>query len=344
MINFFKEHKDRWLASLIVLILLIVCFANADSGEIREAAITDSKHYKPTAEWMRDIADDTYLSSISIPGTHDSAARYVFPEYSLRTQKMTIADQLTSGYRYLDIRLAIENTREGKRLGFVHNLGKCRKSKIIFSKQIYLDEVLDQIYAFLKAHPSETVLFCVKDENSNDKADEFERLLFNEIDKKPSDWYLDDTIPKLSSVRSRIVLLRRFSNPLAKSAGLDFSWEDQGSSQVVDLPYVNYPIGDNATLWVQDRYRYTVAEKEDAFTDMLENVQPDDSTFTLNFLSTTNGSGISHPASYASLLNEKLMGIDLHPNTSYGIIVVDFGTRQLAQHIYMTNYKTANQQ
>lgn len=343
MIKFFREHTDRWIASLIVLALLIVCFANADGGEIREAVVTDSRHYKSTAEWMRDIADDTYISSISIPGTHDSAAKYVFPGFALKTQSMSIADQLTKGYRYLDIRLSVENTKQGKRLGFVHNMGKCRESRMIFSKQIYLDEVLDQIYAFLKAHPSETVLFCVKDENDKDNAEEFEQLLFDEIDKNRSEWYLNDSIPKLSQVRGKIVLLSRFKNPRMRSTGLDFKWDDQGNTDSVDLPYVNYSVGHDGNLWVQDRYRYTVAQKEDAFIDMLENVQPDDSTFALNFLSTTNGSGLPHPSSYASTLNNVLLNQDLHSNTSYGIIVVDFGTKEIAQHVYMTNFSKESQ-
>lgn len=339
MLKFFTEHKERWISSLVILVILFLCFANADSGEIRETAVTDSRHYKPTAEWMRDIADDTYISSISIPGTHDSAAEYVFPGYSLKTQGMPIADQLTSGYRYLDIRLEIEQTKDGNRLGFVHNFSKCKENNFLFSKQIYLDEVLDQIYAFLKAHPSETVLFCVKDENSEDDARVFEQLLYDAIDKNRSAWYLGDNIPKLSQVRGRIVLLSRFANPLNRTdTGLDFSWDDQGNTESVDLPYTMYPLGDDAHLWVQDRYRYTVAQKEDAVKDMLENVQADDSTFTLNFLSTTNGSGLPHPSSYAEVLNDILMNMDLHYNTSYGTIVVDFGTKQIAQHIYMTNY------
>lgn len=343
MKNFFKEHKVRWISALVVLAILIVCFANADSGEIRESAVKDSKHYRSTTEWMNDIPDDTYLSSITIPGTHDSAAQYIFPGYSLKTQGMSVADQLTSGFRYIDVRLAVEKTKQGNRLGFVHGVGKCRESRFLFSDQIYLEEVVDQVYAFLKAHPSETVLFCVRDENSDD-AREFEQLLFNVINEKRSSWYLSNADPRLSQVRGRIVLLRRFRDALGYGSlgGLDFEWKDQGSTQSLDLPYEMYSVGDDSKLWVQDRYRYTVAQKEDAFRDMLENVQADDDTFTVNFLSTTNGGGLSHPSSYAQVLNGILLDMDLHSNTSYGIIVTDFGTRQIAQHIYMTNFPQAD--
>ena len=170
MIKFFREHTDRWIASLIVLALLIVCFANADGGEIREAVVTDSRHYKSTAEWMRDIEDDTYISSISIPGTHDSAAEYIFPGHFLKTQGMSIADQLTNGFRYLDIRLAVESDKNGDYLGFVHNFGKCRARSNVFSEQIRLDGVLDQIYAFLKAQETgkPVELYCAIGDNTID--------------------------------------------------------------------------------------------------------------------------------------------------------------------------------
>ena len=341
MHKFFRENGTKLISALVIFIMLLVCFANADNGEIDESVITDSKRYKSTTEWMQDIDGDTRISSISIPGTHDSAAEYIFPGFFLKTQGMPVADQLTNGFRYLDIRLAVESGKDGDYLGFVHNFGKCRLSSAPWSDQIRLDGVLDQIYAFLKAHPSETVLFCVKDEDEDDDARVFEQLLFKSINQNRDKWYLNENIPKLSKVRGRIVLLRRFSDAMHYGdAGLDFSWNDQGSTQSVDLPYSNFPVNDTDRLWVQDRYKYTVGQKKDAFLDMLQNVAPDDHTFALNFLSTAGSGAAGHPSSYAQVLNDVLQSTDLKPNTSYGTIVVDFGTRQLAQHIYMSNFES----
>ena len=339
MQKFFRENGAKLIAALFIFRMLLVCFANADNGEIEEA-VTDSKRYKSTTEWMQEINDDTPISSISIPGTHDSAAEYIFPGHFLKTQGMSIADQLTNGFRYLDIRLAVESDKNGDYLGFVHNFGKCRARSNVFSEQIRLDGVLDQIYAFLKAHPSETVLFCVKDEGKNDNAKEFEELLFKSINQNKSSWYLYDTIPKLSRVRGKIVLLRRFSDAMNYgNTGLSFNWNDQGQKTSVDLPYVMYSLNDSDKLWVQDRYKYNVGQKRDAFLDMLRNVQADDHTFTLNFLSTAGDGTFGHPKGYAEVLNGILMTTDLAPQTSYGTIVVDFGTREIAQHIYMSNFQ-----
>ncbi|MQN00802.1 MAG: hypothetical protein DUD27_05485 [Lachnospiraceae bacterium] len=338
MQRFFRENRDRLISALVVFVMLIVCFANSGSGQI-EDAVTDSKQYKPTTEWMQEIDDDTPISSISIPGTHDSAAEHIFPGYFLQTQSMSIADQLTNGFRYLDIRLEVESGKNGDFLGFVHNFGKCRRSGSIFSKQLRFEEIVDQIYAFLKAHPSETVLFAVKDENKSDNAREFESLLFKEINQHRDNWYIYDSIPKLSKVRGRIVLIRRFSDALDYgSAGLNFNWNDQGSKISVDLPYVMYSLNGMDKLWVQDRYRFNVGQKRDAFLDMLRNVAADDHTFALNYLSTAGDGAAGHPQGYADILNNILLSTRLASQTSYGTIVVDFGTRRIAQHIYMSNF------
>lgn len=338
MQRFLSENRTRLISAVVIFIMLLVCFANADNGEIEEV-VTDSKRYKSTTEWMQEIDDDTSIASISIPGTHDSAAQYIFPGYALKTQGMSIADQLTNGFRYLDIRLEVESDKNGDYLGFVHSFGKCRKSGNIFSSQIRLDDVLDQIYAFLKAHPSETVLFCVKDENSDDDSREFEELLFKSIDQNKYSWYIYNSIPKLSAVRGKIVLLRRFDDSLNYgNVGLNFTWKDQGSKETVDLPYDVSSLNSTDKLWVQDRYRYTVGQKKDVFLDMLRNVAPDDNTFTLNFLSTAGDGSFGHPKGYAEILNDILLTTDLATQTSYGTIVVDFGTRQIAQHIYMSNF------
>lgn len=338
MQRFFQENRTRLISALVIFVMLIVCFANAGSGQI-EDSVADSRRYRSTTEWMQEIPDDTPISAISIPGTHDSASEYVFPGYFLKTQEMSIADQLTNGFRYLDIRLQIESDKNGEYLGFVHSFGKCRTKGSIFSGQMRLDGILEQIYAFLKAHPSETVLFCVKSENSEDDAKEFEQLLFESINKNRDSWYLYDDIPRLSMVRGKVVLLSRFSDVLHYgSIGLDFRWADQGSKESMNLPYAVYPLNDTDRLWVQDRYRYNVGQKRDAFLDMLRNVAADDHTFALNFLSTAGDGAAGHPEGYAEVLNGILLTTGMQPNTGYGTIVVDFGTRQIAQHIYMSNF------
>lgn len=114
-----------------------------------------------SSNWMEKISDETKLSVMSIPGTHDSATQYVSLSPIFQCQDTDIKTQLENGYRYLDIRLVLKNDN------FVlkHNFAKCKKERSIFSTPLTLDDVLEDIYTFLDKHPSETVIFCAKKEN-----------------------------------------------------------------------------------------------------------------------------------------------------------------------------------
>ena len=113
-------------------------------------------------------------------------------------------------------------------------------------------------------------------------------------------------------------------------------WTEHDNKVPADIPYELF-VYDDYRVWVQDRYKYSVEDKYEAVVDGLENCEADENTLFLNFIS-TNGDGlIGHPLGYAKNLNELLMDYDLKDNTSYGIIIVDFGDSNLARHIYYTN-------
>lgn len=143
-----------------------------------------------SSNWTERIGDETKLSAMSIPGTHDSAAQYVSLSPIFQCQDTAIKTQLENGYRYLDMRLVLDQDQ------FIlkHNFAKCRKDKSIFSTPLTLDDVLKDICAFLDKHPSETILFCVKKENSKDNLDVLKQLLTNKIHSNSSYWYLENRI------------------------------------------------------------------------------------------------------------------------------------------------------
>lgn len=57
------------------------------------------------SSWMRDIPDDARVTTLNIPGTHDSCATGG-PLGFGKTQNLDLTDQLNAGIRFLDIRLA----------------------------------------------------------------------------------------------------------------------------------------------------------------------------------------------------------------------------------------------
>ena len=141
----------------------------------------------------------------------------------------------------------------------------------------------------------------------------------------------------LSDARGRIVLATRFSDAAATDMmGLNMQWAEQDNNTPIDIPYELY-VYNNYRAWIQDRYKYNVEDKYEAIVDGLENCEADENTLFLNFVSTSGDGKIGHPRGYANTLNELLMEYQLKDDTSYGIIIVDFGNKDLARHIYYTN-------
>lgn len=71
-----------------------------------------------------------------------------------------------------------------------------------------------------------------------------------------------------------------------------------------------------------------------AIVDDLENCQAADDTFSINFTSTSGSGKVGHPKKYATTINDYLLSYDWQAGTSYGIVVVDFATKDL-QNAFM---------
>lgn len=293
-----------------------------------------------SADWMAGVNGDVMLSAISIPGTHDTCTQYVSMGYIFQCQNTSVAQQLLDGYRYFDLRLVVDEKDDKPALVIKHNFATCRKGKSPFADKLYLEDVLSDVSAFLEKHPGETVILCMKAENGDDPVADVQKLLYQQIDKNESQWYLQNAIPTLDEVRGKMVLATRFADamgvgPLRK--GLNFDWRDQGDSTVVDEPAAISMINEGQKLWVQDRYNYDTTDKIDAVVETMENCQAADDAFSLNFTSTSGSGKVGHPKKYATSINKFLTEYDWQDDTCYGIIVVDFATEKLAKCIYETN-------
>jgi 1-phosphatidylinositol phosphodiesterase len=103
---------------------------------------------------MRNIPDNTRVTTLSIPGTHDSCS-IDGPLGFAKTQNLDLAHQLNAGIRFLDIRLAHYQDN----LFAHHNAVHMEKS--------YAD-ILDICSSFLGEHPAEAILMSVKEEERFD--------------------------------------------------------------------------------------------------------------------------------------------------------------------------------
>jgi len=229
-------------------------------------------------------------------------------------QDTDIKTQLENGYRYLDIRLVLKNDN----LILKHNFAKCKKERSIFSTPLTLDDVLEDIYTFLDKHPSETVIFCVKKENSKDDLNKVKSILNSKINT--DSWYIENRIPTLNEVRGKIVLATHFKNEY----GLYLNWEEQGDRTIFDVPHKKKEINVSESFFVQDRFNYGVEDKIQAIEYCLENSMSNDSTFYLNFTSTSGKGKIGYPKKYARKINTYLKGYDWQKKNQSILIRFDF--------------------
>lgn len=332
----------RIVTGLMALTLLVSLIPGR--GVVAADKVTQEDLEVDATSWMSAVSGEVKLSSISIPGTHDSAAQYAFPGYFMECQDTSIEEQLENGYRYFDLRVALaqDGKEEKPYLKLVHNFADCREESSLFSDAIKLADVIDTMYAFLENHPTETVIFTVKAEDEDDDVASIQNLLYEAIDENPNQWYTVNEIPTLDEVRGKIVLASRLEDAIGVSdtrSGLNFQWEDQGDKEIVDVPYVNSMINDSEQLWVQDRYNYNTESKWEAVVDDMENCQANDDTFSINFTSTSGSGWLSHPKGYAKYINSQLLDYDMIQGVCYGIIAVDNGTQEIAEHIYETNFQ-----
>lgn len=318
------------LAGLLALLLLA-----ALTLTLLPLTETVEKTVLPGAtDWMAALPEDRPLSALVIPGTHDSATRYVQLAWVTKCQALGIREQLETGFRYLDIRLGLAGDGEG--LELVHGFTRCKTGPMPWSGTLTLDKVLEDCCAFLQAHPTETVLFAAKYEHGDAPVAELQRRLDAYIQKNPERWLLTETMPTLGQARGKLVLLRRWEDEagLGRQAGLPLLWPDQKGHD--DLTR-NTAMSDQGAyrLWVQDRFEYEAADKWAAFLAGLAPAQAKEGDLCLSFLSTKGAAAYGHPWKYAQTLNPRLTALE--PEALNGWVVVDFGTARLAAQVYGAN-------
>ena len=334
ILSFFKNVLLLLVLVIVLAILslvLVPCFENV-SEEIVEGSST----------WMASVDGSKLLSDLYLPGTHDSATKYVDLAFFARCQALSIKQQLEVGVRYLDIRLGFDSQGDKDTLAFYHGFCQCRNGAFPWSKPLDLDDVLSECYEFLSNNKTETIIFAVKQERGLDN-EQFQTMLLSKIVQSVEYWYLSETMPTLDECRGKLVLVRRFDKipaNLKTPMGIPFLWTDQGDFEQTPLAFNIEPQAD-FRLIVQDRYKYDVKDKWHAFEKTLYMTNSDESNFStnvhLNFLSTNGSLAYGHPYYYASRLNKKFLESELS-EIAPSWIIVDFGTAKLAQHIFQYNY------
>lgn len=205
--------------------------------------------------WMGKLKNETPLSALSIPGTHNSPTHHTALP-SVRCQAVSVKEQLNNGVRFLDIRVQPESPDNLAKDGLilVHSA-----FPVSLTGNKYFRDIISTVFSFLDANPSETVIVSLKREGIGKATDQhLSKVLHQHYATDPNRWFTDNRIPTLGEARNKVVLIRRFA--------IDDSLRDENGGRGWAIDAESWPdncadgICSSGEIRVQDFYE--VAESE----------------------------------------------------------------------------------
>ncbi|KAG8826189.1 hypothetical protein FRB91_007804 [Serendipita sp. 411] len=199
----------------------------------------------PLASWMQSLPDDTSLTSLSIPGTHDSLTWNVtgIAASFTKTQDIPLFKQLDTGVRFIDLRV-----------GEVNGMVNLFHGSVLLDETAQLGDIFWGLYRWLDAHSTETVVVSIKVDNGTTTAS-LEQTIYDLVTGQDvaDYWVQSAALPTLGAARHKAILLRRFAFDQLQNItpiGIDASsgWSDNnGAFSIV--------YGANSeTLYIEDFY------------------------------------------------------------------------------------------
>lgn len=287
-----------------------------------EVSVANNVTIAAANNWMTSLPDNSSLSALSIPGTHDSGARFEPVAGTAKCQNLTIAEQLEAGVRFLDIRCRhIDNS-------FAIHHGSVYQN-------LNFNDVLAAVTNFLKNHPKEVVVMSVKQEyDAANTTRSFEETFNTYVQQYSSYWSLGATVPTLGQVRGKIVLLRRFA-ATGLPKGIDAtSWADNTTFTINNS---------NASLKVQDQYNVPDnAVKWNNITSLLNEAKAQNpNVLYINFTSGYRSLifGIPSITTVSNSINPSVTTyFTNNTHGRFGIIPMDFVAADRASLILNTNF------
>jgi len=232
------------------------------------------------SEWMKYIDGNLKLNQINIPGTHDSGTYGItlkVNEALARTQNKSIYQQLESGVRYLDLRLAWND----KDVNIVHGKGLfTANGKNDKGKDLFLKEVLDECTKFLtdpnNNHSSEVIIAHLKLEDDDDNYSHIKSKV-KETFNDENLYYTKNEIPRLNEVKGRIVIATREDyneyddeGNVTKEYGIHIPIHSKAKDVNYDKRYISIN-GTTYDLRVQDGYELELEQKFYAIEHLVNN-------------------------------------------------------------------------
>lgn len=252
--------------------------------------------------WMKDIPDETKLSEMTIPGTHDSLS--LFGICCARTQTWTLVEQMKAGLRYFDIRLRrINDTLRGYH-GFVDQ------------KEMF-DSVLVYIFNFLEQNPTETIIIEVISEYDPLNSTKSFEELYNEYAKPYGDRIVsyENKDITLGEIRGKLFVIKVF----------------EGSTRNIANFFIQNAWSVNFRCYMNNKKRKIKENFHRAIS--INNKQ-----IYLNYLSASSDYAMMTPYTAAKQCNE----LALRYHGRLGIVLADYPGEDLIKHLIDQNFINPN--
>ncbi len=330
---------------------------------------------KPLSDWLSLIRDDAKVCKITIPGTHDSMTgmgfytpivKY-FSNIMAISQVSTFEEQMNNGIRFFDFRPVVA----------IDTLAKTPEDRQIMrlahgftEVNVTLEESIDWMQAFLKAHPTEFFIVKIQADNGMESQQNWTTLLNKVLSKeKYADLFVKSWKPDITvgEMRGKILWLSRYDlrpyNAAFHYPVAYCDWPDEDPDVDENLhpdqqrSCAIYNMEDptiKATLYKQDYYKTTNAKRmENKITTVLEMMKSareatasDENIWIVNHCSAytevsargyvTNASNL-HPKVIEDILaNEGTLGIMPMDMACHDYIrcVINGGTPYTSDYLY----------
>lgn len=288
--------------------------------------------------WMKNIPDDKRITGINMPGTHDSACCFVDFGFISKTQKLTVMQQLEAGVRYFDFRFRFD----GKKFIANHSISYCRKKNGFRNEMLTADDIVNDCIGFLKSNPTETILFQLKESQSQTGNSFYASFYKKYISENADMFFVENRVPTMGEARGKMILLRVVSVDKSvftdDNCGIDFTAypyvgtynvDDWRSGDIKKLDGTVY-----ARMFVQDSYKSEGKHKWGTVTGFLESCLSENN-FNICYTSCTR---LMVPRFNVRYINPRLVAY-FTEKKYYGIITADFIDDEICKKIVRTNFR-----
>ena len=254
-------------------------------------------------DWMKNIPDETKLSKMTIPGTHDSCS--LFGICCARTQTWSLVEQMRAGLRYFDIRLRRINDTLRAYHGFVDQ------------KETF-DHILVYAFDFLEKNPSETIIMEIISEYDPENSKKSFKDLYEEYTQSYQD--------KIVSYQNKDITLGEIRGKLFVVKVFEGSTSNIPNFLIQNSWSVNF-------RWYMNKKKRKIKESFHRALSM------NDNRIFLNYLSASSDYAMMTPYTAAKQCNE----IAMRYHGRLGVVLADYPGEDLINHLIQQNFREPDQ-